>query len=55
MGYLPLTPKEQAIIILLQFLEGQSKAEKASSELTAAHLHSDIGKKVLFEKLDLVF
>ena len=47
--------KEQAIVILLQSLEGHSKAEKAASELTAAELHNDIGMKVLFEKLDMVF
>ena len=47
--------KEHAIVILLQSLEGHSKAEKAASELTAAELHNDNGMKVLFEKLDMVF
>ena len=47
--------KQQAIIIFLESLEGNPKAEKAVSELTATDLNTDGGMNLLFEKLDKVF
>ena len=47
--------KEQAIVILLDSLEGNAKAEKAVSELTATDLNNDDGIDILFQKLDRVF
>ena len=46
---------QQAIIIFLESLEGNTKAEKAVSDLTATELNTDQGKNLLFEKLDKVF
>ena len=49
-------PKEQqAITLLLESLEGNNKAEKAKSELTASDVNDENGMKVLIEKLDKVF
>ena len=45
--------KEQAIIILLDSIEGNAKAEKAVSDLTANELNNDEGFNILFTKLDL--
>ena len=45
--------KEQAIIILLDSIEGNGKAEKAVSDLTANKLNNDEGFNILFAKLDL--
>ena len=45
--------KEQAIIILLDAIEGNAKAEKAVSDLTANELNNDEGFNILFAKLDL--
>ena len=45
--------KEQAIIILLDSIEGNAKAEKAVSDLTANELNNDEGFNILFAKLDL--
>ena len=39
--------KEQAIVVLLEALEGNQKAEKAVSDLTAAQLNVDDGLKVI--------
>ena len=36
-----VTKKEQTIIILLDLLEGNAKAEKAVSDLTATELNND--------------
>ena len=46
---------QQAIILLLESLEGNPKAEKAVSDLTATDLNTDQGMNLLFEKLDKVF
>ena len=46
---------QQAIIIFLESLEGNLKAEKAASDLTATDLNTDQGMNLLFEKLDKVF
>ena len=46
---------QQAIIIFLESLEGNTKAEKAVSDLSATELNTDQGKNLLFEKLDKVF
>ena len=49
-------PKEQqAIIVLLELLTGNAKAEKAVSELTATDVNNENGLKLLIEKLDEVF
>ena len=48
-------PKEQqAIIVLLESLEGNAKAEKVESELTATDVNNENGMKLLIEKLDKV-
>ena len=47
--------KEQGIVVLLDSLEGNAKAEKAVCDLTATNLHTDEGLKTLFDKLDIVF
>ena len=47
--------KEQAIVVLLEALDENVKAEKAVSELTASSLNVDTGLKLLLEKLDLTF
>ena len=46
--------KEQAIVVLLDSLEGHSKAEKAVSDLTAATLHTDDGMDILIREHGLV-
>ena len=49
-------PKEQqAIIVLLEALAGNAKAEKAVSELTATDINNENGLKPFIEKLDKVF
>ena len=49
-------PKEkQAIIVLLESLEGNAKAEKAVSELTAIDVDNENVMKLLIEKLEKVF
>ena len=47
--------KEQGIIVLLQSLNGNKKAEKAVSSLNAEMLYSNNGLNILLEKLDAVF
>ena len=47
--------KEQAIVVLHEALEGNQKAEKAVSDLTATQLNVDDGLKVLLDKLDTAF
>ena len=42
---------QQAIIIFLESLEGNTKAEKGVSDLTATDLNTDQGMDLLFEKL----
>ena len=49
-------PKEQqAVIVLLELLEGNAKAEKAVSELTAIDINNENGMKFLIKKIDKVF
>ena len=43
---------QQAIIVFLESLEGNLKAEKAVSDLTETDLNIDKGMNLLFEKLD---
>ena len=50
-----VSKKEQAIIVLLEALERNQKAEKAVSDLTATQLNVDDGSKVLFDKFDTAF
>ena len=48
-------PKEQqAIIVLLESPEGNTKAEKAVSELTGTDVNNENGMELLIEKLDKV-
>ena len=47
--------KEQGIIALLQLLNGNEKAEKAVSNLTAQMLYNNNGLDILLEKLDAIF
>ena len=47
--------KEQAIVVLLQSLDNNTKAEKAVTEFTATELNSDAGMELLIAKLDSVF
>ena len=47
--------EEQAIIVLLESLDCNSKAEKAVSELTVNELNTSDGMNILFGKLDIVF
>ncbi|XP_077971779.1 uncharacterized protein LOC144425883 [Styela clava] len=53
----PIDSKEQAIVVVLRLssLEGNQRAEKAASELTAGQLHSNDGMTTLLESLDRVF
>ena len=46
---------EQGILVLLQSLTGNKKAEKAVSTLTTADLHKEAGLKILIRKLDDAF
>ena len=46
---------QQAIIIFLESLEGNPKAEQLVSDLTATDLIADQGMNLLFEKFDKVF
>ena len=46
---------QQAIIIFLEFLESNPKAEKAVSDITATDLNTDQGMNLQFEKLDKAF
>ena len=51
-----LIPKEQqAIIVSLELLEGNAKAEKAVAELTAIDVNNKNGTKLLIEKSDEIF
>ena len=45
--------KEQAIVALLEALEGSQKAVKAVSDVTATQLNVDDGLKVLRNKLNI--
>ena len=45
---------QQAIISFLEFLEGNPKAGKAVTDLTATDLNTDQGINLLFEKIDKV-
>ena len=47
--------KEQAIVVLLEALEGNQKAEKAVSDLTVTQLNVDNCLWVLLDKLDIAF
>ena len=46
---------KHGIIVLLDSLEGNAKAEKAVIDLSASQLNNDGGLNVLFAKLDLVY
>ena len=46
---------EQAIIVLLESLDGSHKAERAVADLTADELNKDDELKILLEKLDVSF
>ena len=51
-----VTPKnKQGIIVLLQSLTGNKKAEKTVSTLTVTNLHKDTGLQALIAKLDNAF
>ena len=43
---------EQGILLLLQSLTGNKRAEKAVSTLTTADVHKETGLKILWHKLD---
>ena len=47
--------KEQVIVVLLEALDENIKAEKAVSELTASNLNVDTVLKLPLDKLDLMF
>ena len=47
--------EEQAIVVLLESLDCNAKAEKAVSELTANELNTNEGMNLLITKLDNVF
>ena len=50
-----IPPKEQGIIVLLQGIVDNKKAEKAVSTLTVHDLNRETGLDVLIEKFDDVF
>ena len=50
-----IPPKEQGIIVLLQSIVDNKKAEKAVSTLTAHDLNRETGLNILIEKLDNAF
>ena len=52
--WLPLKQKN-GIVVLLDSLDGNAKAEKTVSEMTAAELNVENGHNLLLEKLDKVF
>ena len=47
--------KEQGIIVLLQSLSNNKKAEKAVSNLTSVELYTENGLNLLLEKIDTAF
>ena len=47
--------KRAGIVVLLDSLDGNAKAEKAVSELTVAELNVENGLNLLLKKLDKVF
>ena len=47
--------KEHGIVVLLDSLEGNAKAEKAIADIKAEERNNDDGVKVIIEKLDQVF
>ena len=47
--------REQAIVVLLESLDGNHKAEKAVADSTADELNKDDGLKILLEILDVSF
>ena len=47
--------KEQAIVVLLESLDNNTKTEKAVNEFTAAKINSDASMELLIAKLDSVF
>ena len=49
------TKKEQAIIVWLESLDNNVKAEKAVDQLTVTELNVDNGMEALLNKLDSVF
>ena len=51
----PIPKEQQAIIVSLEVLEGNAKAEKAVAELTAIDVNNKNGTKLLIEKSDKIF
>ena len=51
----PIPKEQQAIIVSLELLEGNAKAEKAVAELTAIDVNNKNGTKLLIEKSDKIF
>nr|CAB3262901.1 uncharacterized protein LOC100184952 [Phallusia mammillata] len=51
----PVPKKEQAIVVVLEAFEGNTKAERAVSELSTEHLHHDNGMLRLFAHMDTAF
>ena len=47
--------KEHGIVVLLDSLEGNAKAEKAIADIKAEERNNDDGVKVITEKLDQIF
>ena len=47
--------KKQAIVVLLEALDENVRAEKAVSKVTASNLNAGTGLKELLDKLDLTF
>ena len=51
----PIPKEQQAIIVSLELLEGNAKAEKEVAELTAIDVNNKNGTKLLIEKSDKIF
>ena len=51
----PIPKEQQAIIVSLELLEGNAKAEKAVAELKAIDVNNKNGTKLLIEKSDKIF
>ena len=47
--------KEQGIVVLLDSLEGNGKAEKAIADIKAEEVNNGDGIKVIIDKLDQIF
>lgn len=51
----PVPKNEQAIVVVLESLEGNAKAERAASELQTESLHHDDGMERLLAHMDIAF